>query len=139
MTKLIIAALFTALFTAALPAFAADLTIQVDGVASDQGQVMVAVFNSADTFPSKALRAVTVPARSGKVQLRIDGLPAGEYALAVYHDANGNGKLDRNLMGMPTEDYGFSNNALGKRGAPSYADARIVLPDGGATTSVNLH
>lgn len=130
--------LMFALLFAAAPSFAADLTINVDGVASADGQVMVAVFDSADTFLAKPVRAAAAPANQGTVQLQVAGLPAGDYALAVYHDANGNGKLDRNSVGMPTEDYAFSNNAFGKRGAPSFADARIALPADGASARVNL-
>jgi uncharacterized protein (DUF2141 family) len=130
--------MFSLLLAAAAPCFAADLAINIDGVASADGQVMVAVFNSADTFPAKPLRAVAAPAHEGAMQLLVTELPAGDYALAVYHDANGNGKLDRNSVGMPTEDYAFSNNAFGKRGAPSFEDARIVLPADGASTRVNL-
>ncbi|MYM67210.1 DUF2141 domain-containing protein [Pseudoduganella sp. FT55W] len=130
--------MFALLFAVAAPAFAANLTVNVDGVSNADGQIMIAVFNSADTFPVKPVRALAVPAQSGKVQLVVPDLPAGDYALAVYHDANGNGKLDRNLVGMPIEDYAFSNNAMGKRGAPGFDDARIALPAGGATVSVNL-
>lgn len=130
--------MFALLLAAAAPSFAADLSISIDGVASADGQVMVAVFNSADTFLATPVRSAAVPAREGSVQLQVTGLPAGDYALAVYHDANGNGQLDRNPVGMPTEDYAFSNNAFGKRGAPSFKDARIALPADGASTRVNL-
>ena len=130
--------MFALLLAAAAPSFAADLTISIDGVASADGQVMVAIFNSADSFLAQPVRAAAAPAHKGTVQLQLAGLPAGDYAFAVYHDANGNGKLDRNLVGMPTEDYAFSNNAFGKRGAPSFQEARIVLPADGATARVNL-
>jgi uncharacterized protein (DUF2141 family) len=56
------------------------------------------------------MRAVVAPAHNGGTA-HGSRLPAGDYAFAVYHDANGNGKLDRNGVGMPTEDYAFSNNA----------------------------
>ena len=137
MSKLMFIAPFAALF-AALPAFAADLTIDVEGVPSADGQVMVAIFNSADTFQVKPVRALAAPAHEGKVRLVVADLPAGDYAFAVYHDVNGNGKLDRNAVGMPTEDYAFSNNAMGKRGAPSFDAARVALPAGGASATVNL-
>lgn len=64
-------------------------------------------------------------------------LPAGGYAFVVLHDANSNGKLDRNLLGVPTEDYAFSNDALGKMGPPSFEQARFSPPAAGAT--VRLH
>jgi uncharacterized protein (DUF2141 family) len=128
-----------ALLFAAAPSFAANLTINIDGVANAEGQVMVAIFNSADSFLAKPVRSAAAPAHKGTVQLQLTDLPAGDYAFAVYHDANGNGQLDRNSVGMPTEDYAFSNNAFGKRGAPSFQEARIALPAQGATASVNLH
>ncbi|MYM80947.1 DUF2141 domain-containing protein [Duganella sp. FT50W] len=134
MYRLIIALLFAA----ALPSHAADLTIRVDGVASVDGDVKVAIYNSAETFLAKPVGATAAPARQGTVELKVSDLPAGDYAFAVYHDANNNGKMDLNMMGIPTEDYGFSNNAMGKRGAPRYEDARIVLPEAGATATVNL-
>ncbi|MHA4871477.1 DUF2141 domain-containing protein [Duganella sp. PWIR1] len=138
MSKLTFPLLAAVLAAAALPAFAADLTINVAGVSGADGQIMVAVYNSAETFPSKPVRGLAVPARDGAVQVKLSGLPAGDYAFAIYHDANNNGKLDRNPVGMPTEDYAFSNNAVGKRGAPRFEDARIALPADGASTSVNL-
>jgi uncharacterized protein (DUF2141 family) len=130
-------AILAFLFTAT-GASAADLTIAVDGVASADGKVMVAMYNSADAFRGKPYRALMAPATAGTVTLKFTELPAGDYAFAVYHDANGNGKLDMNAVGMPVEDYAFSNNAMGKRAAPSYEDARFQLPAGGATASVSL-
>ncbi len=126
------------LFAATLPAYAADLTIRVDGVASADGDIKIALYNSADSFLIKPLRGLQAPAHAGTVEVKVDDLPPGDYAFAVYHDANGNGKMDRNMVGMPTEDYAFSNNAVGKRGAPRYDDARIALPAAGAVASVNL-
>jgi len=135
MSRILVAVLVAA---AMLPACAADLTITVQGVASADGQVMIALYDSADSFLGRPLRAVAAPATQGDVQVQVKDLAAGEYAFAIYHDANGNGKLDRNAAGMPIEDYGFSNNALGKRGAPAFEDARVLLPVAGAATSVSL-
>jgi uncharacterized protein (DUF2141 family) len=133
-------AVFTAAILAVVTASsrAADLTIAVTGVASAEGQVLVALYNSADTFQAKPFRAVAVPAAAGDMRLMVRDLPAGNYAFALYHDANGNGKLDRNLVGMPTEDYAFSNNAMGKRRAPDYEAARFQVPAAGAVANVSL-
>lgn len=133
------AAVFASLFAGAIvPAAAADLSITVTGVSSAEGRVMLALFNSADTFQKAPLRAAEAPARAGTVTLEIKDLPPGAYAFALYHDANGNGKLDTNVVGMPVEDYAFSNNAMGKRGAPSYEQARFEMPAAGAAVSVTL-
>lgn len=134
MSKLIL----SVLIAAALPAFAADLTIRAGGVSSDEGDIKVAIYDSSDSFLGKPLRGVAAAAHNGTVELKVADLPPGDYAFAIYHDANGNGKMDRNLMGIPSEDYGFSNNAMGKRGAPRFEDARFALPADGATVTVNL-
>jgi uncharacterized protein (DUF2141 family) len=95
--QFLLAAMLGAAFIANA-ASAADLTIAVDGVASADGQIMVAIYSGGDTFPGKPLRAVTAPAAAGAVVVQVRDLPAGDYAYAVYHDANGNGKMDRNLV-----------------------------------------
>ena len=54
-------------------------------------------------------------------------LPAGEYSAVVYHDLNGNGKLDTWFYGKPKEPYGFSNNARSAFGIPSFEESRFVV------------
>lgn len=132
------AILFTLSALALTPAGAADLKIAVTGVASGDGQIMLALYNSAETYQNQPFRVAAVPARAGATQIEIKDLPPGEYAFALYHDANANGQMDRNPVGMPTEDYAFSNNAMGKRGAPDFAAARFELPASGAVASVSL-
>jgi uncharacterized protein (DUF2141 family) len=119
-------------------AHAADLTIQVEDVKNADGQLMVALYNSADTFLGKPFSVAYAPAAAGSTTIVLKDLPAGNYAFALYHDANGNGKMDRNLVGMPVEDYAFSNDAAGQRGAPGFDAARITLPAAGAAARVSL-
>jgi uncharacterized protein (DUF2141 family) len=121
-----------------MPAHAADLRIHIDDVRSGAGQIMVALYDSEGRFMKQALHSASVAAVQGSTSVDFKDLPAGEYAFAVVHDANANGKMDRNLVGMPSEDYAFSNNALGKMGPAAYADARFSLPAGGAAVRVSL-
>jgi uncharacterized protein (DUF2141 family) len=129
---------FAAALAASGSAHAGDLTIHIDDIRAASGSVMVAVYSSADTFLKAPLLATGAPATATGNTIVIKDLPAGEYAFAVYHDANANGKMDKNLLGIPTEDYAFSNNAMGKMGPPSYADARIIVPAEGATVRVSV-
>lgn len=130
---------FLAVLAAPVQAHAGDLTIYVDDVKGEAGAVMVAVFNSAETFLKSPVAATGTPAAATAGNaIVIKDLPAGDYAFAVYHDANGNGKMDRNMMGIPTEDYAFSNNALGAMGPPSYDSAKFTVPAAGATVRVSL-
>lgn len=125
-----------ALFAAS--AQAGDLSITVDGVKSSQGQIMVALYDSADGFLKRTVKTGAAPAANGSTKLTIKDVPAGEYGFALFHDANGNGKMDKNMMGIPSEDYAFSNNALGNMGPPSFEQARFSVPAAGAATTVSL-
>lgn len=131
-------AFFGAALLAASLASAADLTIQVDDVKLATGSVKVAVFNTEGSFLKAPAQAGGTPATMGSTTIIFKDLPEGEYAFAVYHDANANGKMDKNAFGIPTEDYAFSNNALGKMGPPSYASAKFALPAAGASVRVSL-
>ncbi|NHZ79874.1 DUF2141 domain-containing protein [Massilia sp. CCM 8695] len=126
-----------ALLTASL-AGAADLTIRIDDVRSDDGTVMVALYDSADGFLKKTVGSAGGKAAKGSTTVVVRDLPAGAYAFAIYHDANSNGKMDANMMGMPTEDYAFSNNALGRMGPPKFDDAMFTLPAAGLNATVSL-
>jgi uncharacterized protein (DUF2141 family) len=129
---------FCAALLAAAPAGAADLTIHVDDVKAAGGTIQVALYNSADTF-MKTVAGLCKTAAAGRANMVVlKDLPAGEYAFALFHDANSNEKLDKNMFGIPTEDYAFSNNALGKMGPPTYDSARFTLPAAGATVRVSL-
>ena len=117
---------------------AADLTVAVAGVQSAKGQVMVAVYDGAEHFLKQPLRTAAVAAQPGQVQLLIADLPPGDYAVSLFQDENGNGKLDKNPVGMPVEPYGFSNDAAGNYGPPSFQQSRAHLAAAGNTVTVNL-
>lgn len=108
----------------AMAAHAADLSIEVSLPANKQGTVMAALFDKPDGFPrGKPLQVAVAQAVNGKAVVQFVGLPEGDYAATAYLDENSNQKLDSNLFGLPTELYGFSRNARGTMGPPSFADA----------------
>lgn len=109
---------------------AADLTVAIQGVGERAGTLYWSLFDSAEDFESDGRAVFAARARVVTDELRatIHALPAGRYAVKLYHDANDNGELDRNLVGIPTEGYGFSNNA-GRRGPPSFEDAAVIVVD----------
>jgi len=131
-------ALSLSILLASCVAHAGDLTITVDGVKNDGGQIMVALYDSADGFLKRTVKTGAAPAANGKVIVTVKDVPAGDYGFALFHDANGNGKMDKNMMGIPSEDYAFSNNALGNMGPPSFDQARFSVPAAGAATTVSL-
>lgn len=131
-----------ALVSAPFAAHAADLTVMVDNVNVDAGQVLVGVFDKAETFPRAMLRGERVAANSrdasGRVKLVFTGLAPGRYALSAFHDLDDNGKLNANVMGLPTEPYGFSRDARGNFGPPTFDDAAVDVPATGLTVTVRV-
>jgi uncharacterized protein (DUF2141 family) len=130
----VLAAVLALLFLG-LPAWAGDLKVTVAGVRSDSGSIMIGLYDSAEGFgvaikhateaglltdkgrlAGAALRSV-----AGRQSIVFMGLPPGRYAIIAFHDENDNGRLDESPWGVPTEAYGFSNDAqgflTGERGA----------------------
>jgi uncharacterized protein (DUF2141 family) len=110
-----------------LRANAATLEVEVKGITEVKGNILVAVFNSKGEWLKKAVTGNKVAAQIGKVVLTIENLPEGEYGISVIHDLNENGKLDSNAIGIPKEPYGFSNDAAGNFGPPSYEEALVKV------------
>jgi len=103
------------------------LTVAVSGLKNNSGTVKVGLYNSDGTFLKTTYKSVASKIKDNKAMVTFDNLPAGEYAISTYHDENNNGKLDKNMMGIPSEDYAASNNAKGFMGPPAYKDAKFVL------------
>lgn len=113
---------------------AAELSITVDRLRSDRGQVLLCVFSEQsldrEAFPDctkgRPVRQGKGIIARGKAVVTYTGLKDGVYAVAVIHDENGNGALDTNFLGIPAEGVGISNNPrlLGK---PQYAEARFEV------------
>ncbi len=129
-----IAALVLAALAHAAAASAADLAVEVQGLRSDQGEVRVGLFDTPATFATdegKVAEIVLKPT-GGVAKGVFANLPAGTYALAAYHDENGNRTFDKGLFGWPLEGYGFSNDAPVFLGAPPFARAAVPVTDAGA-------
>ena len=105
------------------------ISVHVHNVNSDKGKVNVAVYNSHDTFLSfeGVLTTDSVHAEEGRVTLTLPNLTSGEYALAVFHDENDNGKLDTNWLGIPKEKVAFSNAEMRTFGPPKYRDCAFHI------------
>ena len=127
---------------AALQAAAAELTVEVRGIRSDDGGVFLAVHGpeTRDTFPSgEALAAGRrEPARTGTLRFVIRDLAPGRYALAAFHDENDNGDLDTNLIGIPTEGFGFGNDARAMFGPPDFEAAAVTVGETSEVVVMNV-
>ncbi len=122
--------LFAVLVFANLPAitFAQSscpgIHVKILGIRNSAGTVACALFKGPDGFPTEYMHSATniMMMKVQDKQARCDfaDIPPGTYALAVIHDENKNGKLEANWVGVPTEGYGFSNDAKALMSAPSF-------------------
>lgn len=113
------------------------LEISVSNIKSTEGYILVSLSVDENTFMKKSFRDGKVEAVQGQVKIIFKNLPDGEYAISVFHDANGNNELDSNFMGIPKEGFGFGNNASGMFGPPSFSESLIKV-SGDMKTEVKL-
>lgn len=102
------------------------MTFEIAGLASNNGAVHCFLFSTPDGFPNEARRAMkqmAVQPEELRATCEFAGIPAGTYALSVWHDVNANGRLDANFIGIPSEPVGASNNAEGRMGPPRFEAA----------------
>jgi len=106
-----------------------SLTIVITGLENDDGEVLITVSNSRENYESDnpAFIGMKVKIENRKAEYTFEELPFGEYAIKLFHDENMDGELDTNFLGIPTEDYGFSNNVRGTFGPADYDDAKFLF------------
>jgi uncharacterized protein (DUF2141 family) len=109
---------------------ATELVVRVGGIKAPLGQIGCALFAEATGFPMDNARAqqLWVPAQADGATCRFSGLNPGRYAVSIGHDRNGNRRVDTNFLGMPTEQWGVSNNARPTLRAPRFDEAAFSVP-----------
>ena len=115
------------------------LTVRIDNIREVIGEMQLGLYNNAENFPkvNKQYKLV-IRKVTGKVfRYTFRGLPPGEYALAVFQDRNADGKINKNMLGIPKEPYGSSNNIKPRLSAPSFEKTKFML-DSDKTISITL-
>jgi uncharacterized protein (DUF2141 family) len=116
-----------------------SLTVTINGLKNQRGQVCLSLFSGGRGFPSSSDRAVAarcVKLENAPLTVKFDNLKAGNYAIAAFHDANGDGTLNRNPLGIPTEQFGFSQNPKILTGAPKFGDSAFLVA--GPETNIQI-
>jgi uncharacterized protein (DUF2141 family) len=137
----------------ALPVNASELRITVEGIRSPHGTILIGLYDSLESF-TRAIELsdkdgfLNDPNRFAAVALKanaamksavvLTNLDPGQYAIILFHDENGNGKLDKNALGVPTEPYGFSNNVRGFLGPPAFKEAIMEINVGDKAVHIAL-
>ncbi|WP_233999979.1 DUF2141 domain-containing protein [Porphyrobacter sp. TH134] len=126
---------------AAAPAHAGEVVITVTDLRSTKGVVRACMTTRADIFPKcikdPGAHRVVVPA-GDKVEIRFTGVKPGQYAVALLHDENNNGKADRAMGMMPKEGYGFSRDAPVNMAPPKFKDAVMTLGEGASRIAIKM-
>jgi uncharacterized protein (DUF2141 family) len=129
-----------ALLGAAPAAAGARLTVTIAEIRNDGGSIYCELFANPNGYPkdsTKALQLKKSPIGQRAASCIFEGLTPGTYAVAAYHDENGNGKLDTNFLGIPSEGVGASNDAKGTMGPPSFEKAKFGV--GTADLGITIH
>ncbi len=114
-----------------------SVILKITGLRSEKGQVKIAVFNSSEKWlGEEPVYSSTIKVDGQSVTWKMNDVPYGDYGVAVFHDENSNGKMDKNILGMPLEPYGFSNNVRITFGPPKWDNAKFAVK--GSTTEVSI-
>ena len=135
---LIIAIIFSGIFSVNAQDETYSLTVNISGLNSNKGTLLVGVYNKKENFLKKQFKGDIVKIKDKKSMVVFKDLSKGEYAVSFVHDENNNNKMDTNFLGIPKEDYGCSNNATGFMGPPKYDDAKFIL-DSDKSISIDIN
>ena len=124
----------------ACPAFAVELTVDIERVGAQTGRLTVFLYDSEDAWNGKRdalMMQRAYPDGSDRLQVRFDGLKAGRYGVMVLHDKDGNRRFDVGPLGIPKDDYGFSNNPV-VFAKPGFERIAFELPATGTRITVRM-
>ena len=125
---------------AALAQSPGNISVVVDGLRNDQGVVRCGLYNKADGFrePGKEYKGVVAKIEAGKATCRFEAVPPGTYAVAVFHAEHNEEKLETGTFGKPKQGYGFSRDAAGTFGPPSFQAAAYAYPGGDSSWPIKI-
>ncbi len=118
-----------------------NITVTVNNIKSSKGTIKVCLFNKETGFPEKpnlAIKCVNSAALKGIMQITIEGITPGKYAISAHHDENNDGKVNTNFFGIPKEPTGASNGAKGKMGPPKFEAAALLIDKSKSQISIAL-
>jgi uncharacterized protein (DUF2141 family) len=132
MKKFCLTLIFSLLVIFASMAYAQTGSIYVEilEISDPKGYMSIGLYSDEKGFPDKkkAYKGKNVEVTGKTVVYTFKNIPLGDYAIAIFHDTNSNGKLDKNIFGIPKEGYAFSKNVFGALGSsPSFKDASFRL------------
>lgn len=115
--------------------------MEIQKLRNDRGHLLAGVYDDPRGFPreGRPTREAKVEIQGGRAAIDFEGLPAGEYAIAVLHDENDDGKMNYNRLKIPTEGFGMTNFTKLRLSPPSFDEAKFEYSGGDQTIEVTIH
>tara|TARA_R110000868_G_scaffold84342_8_gene237863 strand:+ start:992 stop:1411 length:420 start_codon:yes stop_codon:yes gene_type:complete len=105
-----------------------NITVTIDHIQNDNGKVLVSLHTKETFLKGLGIQNLESVIKDGKVILKFENVPSGEYAILALHDENDNRRMDFESNGMPVESYGMSGNEM-SMGPPTFSSAKFTLTD----------
>ena len=117
-----------------------SLVLKIENINSSDGFIWIGIYDSEQNYliKEKGIIEGYRVNQLGEMTLNIDSLNFGNYAIALFHDENGNGKLDRNVIGIPSEPYAFSKKEKSKWRVPKFKEIEIDFQNNGQIVTTKL-
>ena len=106
-----------------------DIDIEIINISNKNGDIKVGLYNKAEGFSKidKVYKEAIIKISSKTIKYKFTNIPNGTYAIAIFHDEKQNGKIDKNILGMPQEGYGFSNNIRPSFRSANFEESQFEL------------
>lgn len=108
-----------------------DVEVVVSNINTQQGTIELAVFDKPQLFlqKNKSIKKYSKAVRGNSIKIKVKNLPEGHYAISLYHDFNGDKECNLNVIGIPKEPYGFSNNFKPLYRQPNFEDCHFFVSE----------
>ncbi|WP_283635721.1 DUF2141 domain-containing protein [Aquaticitalea lipolytica] len=117
---------------------AQDVVVKITNFDTNKGKVFIALYNSETSFLGTGFKSIITSIENNACTVTFKDVPQGIYAISLFHDENGNNKMDSNFLGIPKEDYACSNNAKGFMGPPKWEDAKFEVKNETINQTIKL-
>jgi uncharacterized protein (DUF2141 family) len=117
------------------------ITVVVNGFKNADGNCIINLYNKSEGFPNSsklAYKSTAVKIKNNSAQIVFDNIESGTYAVSVLHDANADGVMNKNFLGIPKEGYGASNNIISSLSSPRFEDSKFEINTQDKTITINV-
>ncbi len=114
------------------------LTIELTNLKSDQGQIMIGLYDTENSWLNTSYKSERISIKNGTAIVVFKDVPYGTYAASAVHDEDKDGKMKTRMFGIPAEPYASSRGAIGMFGPPKWEDAKFILSNNTATEVIKF-